>query len=149
MIQCPNVFLFMALFSFLYKHFTLLMTPKAGLSMNGMWSHSHMPTYTSIYLGMLLLHMQINHTNISVSVLSDPFANNSPATSSWDTIVLYGIYLDIVFGSKHISVSDAQKPIFNFTLIIRHNIMVCDLESYAIAIRHCFDVRPPHVWCFL
>ena len=31
---------------------------KAGLSMNGMQSHSHMPTHDSIYLGMLLSHVQ-------------------------------------------------------------------------------------------
>ena len=29
-----------------------------GLSMNGMQSHSHAPTHTSIYLGMLLSHVQ-------------------------------------------------------------------------------------------
>ena len=53
-------------------------------------------------------------------------------------IVLY--YLDIVFGSKHISVSDAQKPILNFTLITRHNFMACDLELHAISIKRCFGV---------
>ena len=53
-------------------------------------------------------------------------------------IVLY--YLDIVFGSKHISVSDAQKPILNFTLITRHNFMTCDLELHAISIKRCFGV---------
>ena len=26
-------------------------------------------------------------------------------------------------------------PVFNFTLITRHNIMACDLESHAIAIK--------------
>ena len=55
----------------------------------------------------------------------------------------------IVFESKRISVSDAQKLIFNFTLITCHNIVVCDLESHAIAIKHCFGMRQPHVWCFL
>ena len=53
-------------------------------------------------------------------------------------IVLY--YLDIVLGSKHISVSDAQKPILNFTLITRHNFMTCDLELHAISIKRCFGV---------
>ena len=30
----------------------------AGLSINGAWSHSHAPTHTSIYLGMLSLRVQ-------------------------------------------------------------------------------------------
>ena len=38
---------------------------------------------------------------------------------------------------------------FNFTLIIRHNIMVYDLELHAIAITCCFRVRQPHVQWFL
>ena len=39
--------------------------------------------------------------------------------------------------------------IFNFTLITSHNIMACDLESHAVAIKHCFSVRQPLVQCFL
>ena len=38
------------------------------------------------------------------------------------------------------SVSDAQKPILNFTLITRHNFMACDLELHAISIKRCFGV---------
>ena len=29
----------------------------SGLSMNGVQSHSHIPTHTSLYLGVLSLHM--------------------------------------------------------------------------------------------
>ena len=40
-------------------------------------------------------------------------------------------------------------PIFNFTLITRHDIMVCDLELHTIAIKYCFDIHQPHVQRFL
>ena len=48
-----------------------------GLSMNSMWSHLHVPTHPSIYLGMLLLHVQ----KFIWWVLHYPFKNNSFATS--------------------------------------------------------------------
>ena len=62
---------------------------------------------------------------------------------SWYSIRRNPLYY-IVFGSKHISVSDAQKTIFSFTLITRHNTMSYDLESQAIAIKHCFGSNHTH-----
>ena len=55
----------------------------------------------------------------------------------------------ILFGSKYIGVSDAQKSLFNFMLITRHNTRPYDLELHTIAIKHCFGVRQPHVQYFI
>ena len=53
--------------------------------MNDMQSHLHTPTHASIYLGMLLSHMQnfiwrVNHMPMLQQVCCYPFANNSFAT---------------------------------------------------------------------
>ena len=40
-------------------------------------------------------------------------------------------------------------PTFSFMLITHHNIMACNLEWDNIAIKCCFGVRQPHLWCFL
>ena len=55
----------------------------------------------------------------------------------------------ILFGSKHIGVSDTQKSLFNFMLITRHNTRPYDLELHTIAIKHCLGVRQPHVQYFI
>ena len=33
-------------------------------------------------------------------------------------------------------------------LITHHNIMACNLELHAIAIKPCFGIQQPHVRCF-
>ena len=38
-------------------------------------------------------------------------------------------------------------PIFNFALITCHNIMASNLESHAITIKCCFDMKQPQVCC--
>ena len=37
--------------------------------------------------------------------------------------------------------------IFDFMLITCHNSMACNLESHAIAIKHCCAMQHPHMWC--
>ena len=39
--------------------------------------------------------------------------------------------------------------IFNSMLITHHNTMACDLGSHTIAIKCCFGMPQPQVWCFL
>ena len=39
--------------------------------------------------------------------------------------------------------------IFNFTLIVYHNVMAFNLELHTIAIKCCFGVQQPHMWYFL
>ena len=40
-------------------------------------------------------------------------------------------------------------PILDFTIIKGYNIMACNLDLYAIAIKCFFGMQQPHVWCFL
>ena len=94
----------------------LRLTGFTGLSRNGVWSHSHAPTHVSIYLGVLLPHVQnfiydkfIAHQHFSrcsqLSFCKKFICNFMLSRVSIRRNPLYYI----VFGSKHISVRDAQK----------------------------------------
>ena len=129
----------------------------SDLSMNGLWSHSDATIHASIYLGMLLLYAQnfmwqVNHTSTLASKLSYPFANNSFTTSFWVAICRNLLYC-IVFGSKHINASIAQKHLSpmvvkqqsrwnnpqnmieqneSITLKAWHNFKICHGEQFRI-----------------
>ena len=50
--------------------------PSPGLSVNGVQSHSHAPTHTSIYLGMLSSHVQKFMWQVKKFVLQFPFCKD-------------------------------------------------------------------------
>ena len=88
---------------------------KAGLSMNGMQSHSHLPTHDSIYLGMLLLHVQnfiwqVNHMQHFNKCVQLSFCKYFFCNFMLNKISIYRnpLYC-IVFRSKHTGLSNAQK----------------------------------------
>ena len=83
----------------------------SDLSMNGMLLHSHAPTHASIYLHMLSSHVQnfiwqfncMPVCSVSLSQIIHLYL-----MLSWVSICRNPLYYT-VFGSKHISVSNAQK----------------------------------------
>ena len=82
-----------------------------GLSMNSVRLHLHAPTHASIYLDVLLSHVQnlITHQHFSkcfqLSFCKKFICN---FMLSWVSIRRNPLYY-VVFGSKHTSVGDAQK----------------------------------------
>ena len=78
----------------------------SGLSMNGMWSHSHVCTHASTYLSLLSLHMQnsIWRVNQVCSVILLQMIHHVKLIF----IPRNPLYC-IIFGSKQISATDAQE----------------------------------------
>ena len=78
----------------------------SGLSMNGMWSHSHVRTHASTYLSLLSSHMQnsIWRVNQVCSVTLLQIIHHVKLIF----IPRNPLYC-IIFGSKQISATDAQE----------------------------------------
>ena len=54
-------------------HFHAWHGTKTGLTINGVWSHLHMPTHASFYLGVLLSHVQNFTWEVKKFTLQFPF----------------------------------------------------------------------------
>ena len=87
----------------------------SGLPMNGMWSHLHMPTHASSYLGVLLPHVQnliwqVNHTSSCQQMCHLPICKQFICNFMLSKVLICRNPLHyLIFRSTHIDVRDAQK----------------------------------------